>query len=86
MTFMLDIHAEKLYTINKKPRGKEDFINIKDLVFKDTIAKGYSFIRQCLLKDEWQEGAYEYNNAVKQLADSCMTTEEFVKQYLAHSE
>lgn len=61
-------------------------MNIKDLVFKDTIAKGYSFIKQCLLKDEWQEGADEYNNAIKQLVDSCMTTEEFVKQYLTHSE
>lgn len=61
-------------------------MKINELIFKGTDNAGYSFIRQCLFKDEWQDRAAEYNNAVKQLISASANTDEFVQKYLANTE
>lgn len=61
-------------------------MKVNELIFKDTDSTGYSFIRQCLFKDEWQDRADEYNNAVKQLISASANTDEFVQKYLANTE
>lgn len=61
-------------------------MKVNELRFKGTDSTGYSFIRQCLFKEEWQEGADEYNNAVKQLISASANTDEFVEKYLANTE
>lgn len=61
-------------------------MKVNELIFKGTDSTGYSFIRQCLFKDEWQDRADEYNNAVKQLISASANTDEFVEKYLANTE
>lgn len=61
-------------------------MKVNELRFKDTGSTGYSFIRKYLFKEEWQEGADEYNNAVKELISASANTDEFVQKYLANSE
>lgn len=58
-------------------------MNVKDLVFKGMDSSGYSFIRQCLFKDVWQNGAEDYNKVVKRLIEESATTSEFVEKYLS---
>lgn len=60
-------------------------MKIEELNFKGSDNTGYSFIRQCLFKDEWQENAAEYNTAIKRLIKASANTDEFVNSYLANS-
>lgn len=58
----------------------------EDLKFKGADSTGYSFIKQCLFKETWQDHADEYNRAVKQLISESANTDEFVEKYLANTE
>lgn len=61
-------------------------MKVNELAFKGTDSTGYSFIKQCLFKEKWQEGADKYNNAVKQLISESANTDEFVEKYLANND
>ena len=58
-------------------------MKIRDLVFRDTEANGYSFIKRTLFRDKWETDAETYNKHIKSLIRKAKDTDDFVKLYLA---